>query len=290
MIVRGQTIKNTRKLKKLSQKQLASGICSQSTLSNIENIGICKDFSVLIALCERLNLNIQECISQNDIQYLENLLNMVNTLCIQLKHKQAYQLIQPIHLDKTKSNQELYIKFLYFKGLTNLLGINDLNQARNFLLKSSKSENGFITIYNILSLNTLGTVYELEHNYAQAEIYYEKSMRLLDKFKYQYPVEACRMFYNTAKFYSEIKEYSIAVSYSEKGLDVIRQSCSGKFLEYLLYEKAFNLYQLGKNADFEYKQTLCIAEFFQNTEIMKYIKKDMEVYFCANSIKKNNNK
>ncbi|EOJ52997.1 hypothetical protein WMK_02854, partial [Enterococcus faecalis ATCC 35038] len=30
---------------------------------------------------------------------------------------------------------------------------------------------------------------------------------------------------------------------------MIRQSCSGKFLEYLLYEKAFNLYQLGKNAE-----------------------------------------
>ncbi|EIP8133944.1 helix-turn-helix transcriptional regulator, partial [Enterococcus faecalis] len=74
MKIIGKKIKEARKAKKINQKSLAEGICSQSALSNIENKNICKDFDVLIALCERLEINVEDCITEVESQYLDNAL------------------------------------------------------------------------------------------------------------------------------------------------------------------------------------------------------------------------
>ncbi|WPH48359.1 helix-turn-helix domain-containing protein (plasmid) [Enterococcus faecalis] len=278
MKIIGKKIKEARKAKKMNQKSLSEGICSQSALSNIENKNICKDFNVLISLCERLELNFEDCVTEVESQYLDNALKKVNALCMQLKHSEAYQVIKEIKFNPNKVNKELNSKFLFFKGHTALLGNNDHEEALNFLLKGSQSDNG-LTIYNVLSLNSLGTLHELQKNYSQAKVYYDKSVQLLEKFKYSSPQEACRMFYNTAKFYSDIKEYENALVYSEKGLEVARHCSKNYFLEYLLYEKAYNLNRLGRPAKEEYEQALVFAEYFQNEGILTYIKNDINTFF-----------
>lgn len=281
----GKKIKEARKAKKMNQKSLAEGICSQSALSNIENKNICKDFDVLVALCDRLEINVEDCITEVESQYLDNALKKVNALCIQLKHREAYQAIKQINFSKKNVNKELISKFLFFKGLTSLLGNNDQEEALNYLLKGSQSDQG-LTIYNVLSLNAVGTLHELQKNYSQAKVYYDKSVQFLEKLKYNYPQEACRMFYNTAKFYSEIKEFENALTYSEKGLEVARHCSTSYFLEYLLYEKAYNLYKLDQPAKEDYEQALLFAKYFQNEGILTYIKNDIDTFF-RNSTKEN---
>lgn len=56
----GARIKSERKRKKMTQQQLASGICSQSMLSSIENNTYIPNVILFAQLCERLNLSLEK--------------------------------------------------------------------------------------------------------------------------------------------------------------------------------------------------------------------------------------
>ena len=55
MRVAGEKIKTARKKKKLSQAELAKGICTQATISNIENKNVCDSLDIFSSVCLRLD-------------------------------------------------------------------------------------------------------------------------------------------------------------------------------------------------------------------------------------------
>lgn len=70
---RGELYENQRrhhpfrkKTKKLSQVTLAAGICTQGTISNIENKNICDSLEILDAICKRLNLSLESVLDDNE--------------------------------------------------------------------------------------------------------------------------------------------------------------------------------------------------------------------------------
>lgn len=60
----GTILKHTRQSQRLTQKQLADGICSQSMLSAIEQNQYTPNAQLLIALCQRLNISLDELVFQ----------------------------------------------------------------------------------------------------------------------------------------------------------------------------------------------------------------------------------
>ncbi|BDQ62172.1 hypothetical protein EfsSVR2332_22500 [Enterococcus faecalis] len=90
--------------------------------------------------------------------------------------------------------------------------------------------------------------------------------------------ERCRIYYNSAKFYSEMKDYQKSVILSEKGIQICRDKHSIYLLDYLLYEKAFNKQMLGEDTADDYRQAYYFTQFFGNTEVLQYIEKDMKAF------------
>ncbi|EKL7557907.1 Cro/Cl family transcriptional regulator, partial [Enterococcus faecalis] len=88
----------------------------------------------------------------------------------------------------------------------------------------------------------------------------------------------CRIYYNSAKFYSEMKDYQKSVTLSEKGIQICRDKHSIYLLDYLLYEKAFNKQMLGEDTADDYRQAYYFTQFFGNTEVLQYIEKDMKAF------------
>ncbi|RVU71152.1 MULTISPECIES: helix-turn-helix domain-containing protein [Lactobacillus] len=56
----GTTLKQERIKQHLSQKDLASGICSQGMISSIEHGEYIPNTAIFLALCNRLNLSIDQ--------------------------------------------------------------------------------------------------------------------------------------------------------------------------------------------------------------------------------------
>ncbi|WP_137598119.1 helix-turn-helix domain-containing protein [Paucilactobacillus kaifaensis] len=57
-------IRQQRKAKGLNQSELAAGICTQATMSNIENKGTVPSLGTLIQLCQRLDLTLNDVVSE----------------------------------------------------------------------------------------------------------------------------------------------------------------------------------------------------------------------------------
>ena len=227
MRVAGEKIKTARKKKKLSQAELAKGICTQATISNIENKNVCDSLDIFSSVCLRLDLQVEECIEGSSEKKLESLLNKVEELCFCFKHDEAYDLLKDYPDD----------------------------------IESS-----------------IGILYELEDDIEKAKVYYDKSLQLLSEFKLDYPLEQCRIYYNTAKFYSLIKDYAKSIELSDKGIEINRTHSSIYSLDCLLYEKAFNKQMLGLDAVEDYRIAYYFTRFFENKKLLTYIEKDMQEF------------
>ena len=258
MKVAGDKIKQARKLKKITQSELANGICTQATISNIENRNLCDSLDIFSSICLRLDLEVEECMMISEEKKIENLLNKVEDLSLRLFHLEAYNLLQEVPEGLILSNNELTTKLLYYKGITCLLGKKDKAEALFYLYRGAEIDRK-VNIYNILSLNALGTLYELEKDMRKAQVYYEKSLQELEQFKLE-----C--------------SYQKSVILSEKGIQICRDKHSIYLLDYLLYEKAFNKQMLGEDTADDYRQAYYFTQFFGNTEVLQYIEKDMKAF------------
>ena len=92
---------------------------------------------------------------------IENLLNKVEDLSLRLFHLGAYNLLQEVPEGLILSNNELTTKLLYYKGNYLFIRKKDKAEALFYLYRGAEIDRK-VNIYNILSLNALGTLYELE--------------------------------------------------------------------------------------------------------------------------------
>ena len=277
MKVSGEKIKIARKKKRLSQAELAKGICTQATISNIENKNVCDSLDIFSSVCLRLDLQVEECIENSSEHKLESLLNKVEALCGIFKHKEAYSLLNDYKDDISTSNYVLETKYFYYKGSTSLLGQKNSSEALFYLHRGSEIDRE-INVYNILSVNTIGTLYTLDGDLRKAKVYYDKSLEMLSSFTQEIPMQVCRIYYNSAKFYSSINDYSKSFKLCIEGIELNKRHNTNYTLDALLYEKAYNKHMLDKNAEEDYRVAYYFAEFFGNDHLISVINENLSKF------------
>ena len=211
----------------------------------------------LLAIGNRLNLNFDE-LSDYAIEQenpTSDVFNRVRTLRKQFKLKEAYDLIiEELPLDKLKTYHKKK-QYYYYLGITGLFGYNKISEAHyNFNLALSSESEPNMDFYDILTINGIGLAYYFESEEEKARTYFEKSLVQLDQFMSQMvsldeSIEITKLYYATAKFYSEIGKYSKALNLANLGIKLLKNERLGYYLDLLLYEKAFNLMKLGKKEE-----------------------------------------
>ena len=110
MKILGNKIKNARLTAGLSQKELAAGICNQSTISNLEKGISIPSLLTLMIISERLNIDFDEIYhytTKKKDSYAD-IFQQVRVLCAQIKHKDAYNLIkEKIDFNRLETPYEL---------------------------------------------------------------------------------------------------------------------------------------------------------------------------------------
>lgn len=292
MMLLGDLIKAKRLENGLTQAELAAGICTQASISNLEKNQRIPPLMTLLAIGNRLNLNFDE-LSDYAIEQenpTSDVFNRVRTLRKQFKLKEAYDLIiEELPLDKLKTYHKKK-QYYYYLGITGLLGYNKISEAHyNFNLALSSESEPNLGFYDILTINGIGLAYYFESEEEKARTYFEKSLVQLDQFMSQMvsldeSIEITKLYYATAKFYSEIKEYSKAVDLCSLGIQVQLDQHVNYELEMLYYEKAFNLAKLNKKSEAEecYYYATALAKMINNTMVVETIKENI-IKFRLNS-------
>lgn len=275
MRIKGDIVRSIRKQKKMSQIVLANGICTQGTISNIENRNVCDSIEILDAVCKRLNIDLESVLEDNNEKNLSLLLNQVEDLCNALEYKKAHDLLtaSTISVHDFK-NKELEIRWLYFMGTTSLIGLNDTTGSLFYFHRASELGTAN-SIYTTLSVNSLGIFYEMAGELDKAKIYYEQSMTMLAEMTVDIPIEATKIYFNTAKFYSSIQEFELAYQIARQGLELNKVYQSLYMLDLLAYEEAYNNFMKSKELNSpDFTKAKIFAEFNNNENILSVIAND----------------
>ncbi|CAD5902923.1 helix-turn-helix domain-containing protein [Carnobacterium maltaromaticum] len=287
MINLGDKIKKIRLEKGLTQAELAEGICTQASISNLENNTSVPSLLILLEISNRLNLEFSE-LSEYAIEQASpavTVFKKVQTLRSQFKLKEAYTLMQELEFEDLKTNQEKK-QYYYYVGITSLLGYNKISDATyNFNLGLNLETDPQLEFLDILIMNGIGLAYFMESEHEKALTYFEKSLILLEGFLEQTNSsiengEVLKVYFTSAKFYSEIGDYNRALSLCELSISLQKKLNMNYELDRLYYEKAFNLIQLGerKGGKEYYYYASVLSKLSDNDILSKVIKKDMSTF------------
>ena len=245
----GEIIKERRLVKGLKQGELAEGICTQATISNLENKSGMPNLSILLAIASKLDIEFSELsdYALTNVNYTTAIFNQVKQLCATYKHKEAQDLlVKEIDVKKLEKVYEIK-KYYYYLGLTELIGNKSFTDAHYYfnLVLSDKSEKT-IDLIDVLATNGVGIAYVLDSEIDKAKTYYEKALNQLEELIENFgeirdSLDITTIYFNSAKFYSQIENYQKAVELCNLGITLQQMNHTNFELDRLFYEKAYNL-------------------------------------------------
>lgn len=166
----------------------------------------------------------------------------------------------------------------YLKGITELL-VNNNFDASFFYFSQVISSSDEKDLFAILANMGLGIAYEQKKSYSFAETYYVAAITNVDN-RASKELELNKVYFNAAKFYSEIKNYQKAIDLCNKGIKINKQYQSTVLLDFLLYEVAYNTKELNDPTYLtKYDRAYQISSFNENNHVKDTIKIDLKEEF-----------
>lgn len=217
----GELIKFNRTAKGLTQSNLAEGICTQATISNLESKSSLPTISILLQISDKLNIefdDIYEYTLENTNDY-NRIFRQVRELCGKRKHEEAYNLIEKeIKFDMLETIYDIK-QYYYYMGITSLVGFNRISDGIYYFNQALAAESqNSIDFLDVLSLNGIGIAYFRDNENDKASTYFEQSIEQLDELSslidtMKDSLEISKIYYNTALFYSKIGKHNKAVTF-----------------------------------------------------------------------------
>jgi transcriptional regulator with XRE-family HTH domain len=272
MKVLGSKLKEERKRRRISQKELSRGICTQATISNIESKGICDSLLIITQICNRLNVPVdQYVVREND---LVQLLQVVEELYDEGKQIQAYATIQEYKGDITSAPPFVQAKYYYYKGIT---GMDGEDTDSNTLFNLFEANNMFLEpkIYTVLSAAAIGSYYVQKGDLYKAKVYYDKALEQSSDFKDTFSKEICQVYVEAAELYTKEGKYKKGIELCDKGIRLCVKKGKAYNLARLLYLKAKNRQAAGLYALDDYKSAYYFNRFVENEQLSEEIEKEM---------------
>lgn len=276
MNIDGKKIRDTRRSLGLTQNDLAKGICAQPTISVLESKNRCESLAIILSICDRLHIKLEEVLieSKSKPEPVSEILSQVEYLCAHSQQKQALKMLESsVDLNSISDPEELTLAYYYF-GITNLIIGKNREKAQLYFLKILNREAPMKL--KVLAQSSLGIYFAEAKEYEISEEYFQASLNTLRQQELISEIELARVFYNAAKFYSLIDKPQLSIEICKEGIILCKQNQTTYFLDFLLYEKAFNYMFLDREKGLKYYEiAMLIAKFNDNEIVIKTIESDL---------------
>lgn len=247
----GTFMKSARKSKGFKQKDLAEGICTQATISNLEkNTGL-PSIQTLVALSDRLSIDFSML-----VEYLPNKNSKIELFQVakEFLRKQDYVELKKV-VTKTIKPNELTTnevkEYRYFAGMVALYGEKNFNEALyQFNVGLHEGYNNKTRMIETLTLNGIGMAYFLNKEVEKAEIYIKKAVSQLDEMtsgnlQLGDLNEGVLIYSTTASYYSYMKDYKKANNLYMKAINLQKRVSVLFGVDKIYYERGVNLAKMG---------------------------------------------
>lgn len=240
----GTVLKELRKKRGMTQKQLAEGICAQSMLSAIENDVYIPNAILLVNLAKRLKVDLNEIsLATNfEISANEEFNQNVNKLCNSHQYIELLEFLQQNKvIDNLKTAHQLQA-YYYYLGVAQLQ-TNKLSEAMQSL-KLSLAEINHLQLDTLSRLAYLGMgyIYALENKKTAAVDNIDLAFRNWNDFSYEENQNI--IYYLAALIYFKLNDYQDSTAYLVDGIGFIAKHDS----HYMLANCYFLMARLAQEA------------------------------------------
>lgn len=235
----------TRKRMHLSQDQLAQGVCTQATLSKFERNGKVPSLKILLQLCDRLELTLDDLfpVSQSGDSKRAMILESAETHLQQEMYPKVHADLEQLG-DPTGDSVTFQLRYYFLRGYATALSHGSISDALyDFSQILSRLDEGHHSMYAILAYTGTGIAYNLAGDAKYAEFYFNKVFSEIRKlsFKTRHSIwRSLNIISYTAEFYSQQGDYETSDDLLAYGVKVCAQYHVTFYLARIVLRRALN--------------------------------------------------
>lgn len=260
----GTEIKKIRMAKKISQKDLCEGICSQPMLSSIESGKYIPNSQILVQLCQRLEIDTDLLILHDHYQI--GATQKINEVCEELCNRHKYvELANFLQQDsviasiETSEQTQAYYYYLACSQFHIEKSMTECKKNFHLALAEADTKQNKKTLTRLI-LACLGIISAKEGQPKQSENYFNQAFANLEKSHYEKNQNILYYLYGVALYLQQ--SYSEAVTALENGI----QFTTRHDTHFMLANMFFLLAQIVDNDDTKneiHQKGLLLSGIFQ---------------------------
>ena len=221
MRILGEKVRQFRKRKGMSQKELADGICTQATISLIEKKSKIPSMKIMMKICNRLGIRLSEVIIENDDQ-LYRTFKKIDLLIRHMQLEEAQDVFQHIRPKQLRSNTDKK-QYYYYEGYLQLVLNDNADEAIfNFGMLLNQFVKSSHDMFAILATLGTGLAYERKQAYDKAEIFVKQAVATLHTMDAQaMPMGDDDYLQNEILIYASAAQLYAKINFPEEALELI---------------------------------------------------------------------
>ncbi|WP_125589471.1 helix-turn-helix domain-containing protein [Companilactobacillus jidongensis] len=278
MKILGEKIRHYRKLRGISQSELADGICTQATVSLIEKKDKIPSMEILVRICERLGITMNLVIVNDDSQIYSIISDIKNSF-----YKDDYQGISD-KLDKLNDinvNNKQEIKLIhFFNGLVEYeinenydKAIFDFNRAMNVNIANIDMYDILIDVYTAKAYVNKKSLDEAKVYYGQAKDLIQSSAEKINEDNYH---DSILIYANMSKLSLDLDDNQKAIDYANEGIYIAKKEQSLFKLDTMYCSMAEAGTRDGQKSDEDYIKAYVISSINDNKNIFDKLKSKID--------------
>ncbi|WP_152657968.1 helix-turn-helix domain-containing protein [Oceanobacillus sp. CFH 90083] len=282
----GSNVRKRRKELGLTQQDLASDICTQAQVSNIEKGALNPSSLVLFELSKKLLVDMNYFFESNPVKsnkYFNEIKTMINQLKAQRNYTSIKYIVEnelTVNINRYSSYEQRYL--LWHKGIALYYLTNNFQESIEVLEKLLVEEkNVSDQLLNINVKTSIAIIYQTEKDYDKACQLYKDAWDQLKGIEEADDYETeLKILFGLSQTLTYLKQYTESKSYSLLAISICVKRNTLYLLPDCYYQVGYNLIQLNRKEEgLHYIQTaLTLYEIQGNTNLMNIVKERLEEF------------
>ncbi|WP_225047569.1 helix-turn-helix transcriptional regulator [Lacticaseibacillus kribbianus] len=273
----GERVRHYRKLKGLSQAELANGICTQATISLIEKRNKVPSMNILLRLIDRLGITLEDIVVENRTR-VQRTLAQVDTLVRHGDFAQADAKLATIKSPKSLRVEDER-RYYYAMGMVQLFLVQNQDEAIYYFGRVLNPLAATLKdLPAIMATLGLGLAYAEKGTTERARVYIDSALQLLETMPLaegRYLDIELTIHWHVARIYYELGEDQLVLQHVKIGIDSAVKNDSLFLLDEFYALRARALVRIGDAAAPQaYQIALALARVTQSARLIEALEAD----------------
>lgn len=217
----GKKVRYYRKLKGLSQAELAKDICTQATISLIEKRNKVPSMNILMRLINRLGVTLDDVVVENQDKN-QLALNDIDQLVRHGQYESAETRLTKLDPEKLPMAEDTK-RYYYFKGMVELFAHRAPDEAIYFFgrVLNPLLANEQRDLVSIMATLGLGLAYAEKGTHDRARVYIDQALMILGDVPLgegKYLDVQLTIFWHMSRIYYQLAEFDEVLKYAMTGI------------------------------------------------------------------------